>query len=245
MPKGGKLIIETSSSKPGSSTMLLNPGLSMTKYSTLQVTDTGIGMSQEVLSHIFEPFFTTKDKDKGTGLGLSTVYGIVEQAGGHIVVKSDPGKGTTFKIMFPPVLSKAPKRPVSRQSMMPGMLGGHESLLIVEDEEIIRKLIKKSLSRMGYHLNIASSGEEALLLYAGLKPKPAMLLTDVILPDMNGIELASMLQKTDPTLKVVFMSGYAEDVISRYGAINEELNFIEKPFNVSVLLNKVRQVLAK
>ena len=245
MPGGGKLVIETDTSQPGKSTLLLNPSLNMTNYTILKITDNGTGIEKDVLSHIFEPFFTTKGRDKGTGLGLSTVYGIVEQAGGQITVNSEPGRGTSFRIFFPPVLTKAASKSNRRIPHISGLLGGNENLLIVEDEDIICKLIKKSLGKLGYNINIASKGEDALHLYSGLRSKPVLLLTDVILPDMNGIELASVLQKSNPDLKVIFMSGYAEDVISRYGTIYDELNFIEKPFGMSVLLNKIRQVLDK
>ena len=244
MPDGGRLIIETanveldeefcrrhSCSRPGS-------------YAMLVVSDTGQGMSEQVKAHLFEPFFTTKENGKGTGLGLAVIYGVVKQAGGAIEVYSEMGQGTAFKIYLPCVEEDAERIEKESRAMME-LPGGNETVLLVEDEAILRVLAVKVLKRLGYQVLEADSGGDALVI-AERHPEPIhLLLTDVVMPGMNGRELAVRMAGIHPEMKVLYTSGYAENVIAHRGVIEKGLNFIGKPYAPHHLAKKLREVLGK
>ncbi|NWF55743.1 MAG: GAF domain-containing protein [Syntrophaceae bacterium] len=240
MPSGGRLEIKTVNVQVDEENPH-PPGIKRGDYVMLSVTDTGVGMNPEVQERIFEPFFTTKEKGKGTGLGLSTVYGIIKQTGGHIWVSSEPGKGTTFEIYFPRVDEPLPE---SQKATSPGILGGgRETILIVEDEEGVRKLTRKILSRQGYKILEASSGGDALLLCEQWSEPIHLILSDVVMPGINGPELARRLQALSPGVKVLFMSGYADQAIFQSGILEEKASFIQKPFSARDLVEKIREVI--
>jgi len=242
MPKGGRLTIETANVELGedyfrSHAMRPRPG----PYVRLAVTDTGVGMDRETRSRIFDPFFTTKTPGKGTGLGLSTVYGIVEQSGGFIEVSSEPGRGSTFKIYLPRVEEKA--RRITRKEKSFHLFGGSETVLLVEDETSVRGLAKRVLEDCGYRVIEARDAKEALEAAVRHQGEIDLLLTDVVLPGMNGGEVAEQLKEGRPDLKVIFMSGYPDDVVLHQIGTREGFHFIEKPFTPEDLARKVRAVL--
>jgi two-component system, cell cycle sensor histidine kinase and response regulator CckA len=209
----------------------------------LSVSDTGVGMSEEVKAHIFEPFFTTKERGSGTGLGLAMAYGAVHQAGGSIEVYSEVGIGTTFKIFLPCVEEEAAKPGDDvRPTDLPG---GTETVLIVEDEGILRNLCVRILEQLGYRVLRARNGADAVAEVQGYGDRIDLLLTDVVMPGMNGRELATQLVLQHPEMKVLFTSGYTEDVISHHGVLSEGVSFIGKPYTLSALARKVRGVLDK
>jgi PAS domain S-box-containing protein len=210
-------------------------------YVLLATSDDGCGMDREILAHIFEPFFTTKGPGKGTGLGLATVYGIVKQNSGLINVYSEPGKGTTFRIYLPRHQAEA----VAVQAEMPRAVpeGGSETVLLVEDEEMMLALGKASLERLGYTVLAARTPEEAIRLAREQAGKIDLLLTDVVMPEMNGRELAARLTSEQPGLKCLYMSGYTADVIALRGLLTEGLQFLQKPFTLSDLAKKLRKAL--
>ena len=209
-------------------------------YVMLAVSDTGIGMSAETQAHIFEPFFTTKDKGKGTGLGLSTVYGIVKQSGGYIWVYSEPGRGTTFKIYLPRVDKAAESLSPPAESPPSG---GTETMLLVEDEDMVRVLARDALRLAGYTVLEAPHGGEALLLCERHPGKIDLLLTDVVMPHMSGPELAERLAPLRPDMRVLFMSGYTDGAMAQQDALGPDTPFIQKPFTPGSLVRKVREVL--
>ncbi len=245
MLKGGLLTIETQNVSLDQEYVQTHPEVSPGEYVMLAVSDTGCGMSEEVKAHLFEPFFTTKDRSKGTGLGLSTVYGIVKQNNGFIYVYSELGKGTTFKIYLPQV--QAEITPEVKPEAIGKSLWGTETILLVEDEESVREVATRALRQNGYEVLLASSGSEALeMLDDELKGKDIhLLLTDVVLPAMSGKELALYLQEIYPQLKVLFMSGYANGLITNHFVVEPGINFLPKPFTPLDLLRKVREVLDK
>ena len=242
MPQGGKIIIETSLQEIDESYKQKYPTFTNGEFICLAFTDTGTGMDKETLSKIFEPFFTTKGMVKGTGLGLSTVYGIVNQMNGHIIVYSEPGKGTTFKIYLPPSEEEALVERIRTEAVQ-RVHTGKETLLLVEDESIIRKLLEKILARAGYRAVITSSGKEALSKLERDKLIPDLLISDLVLPDYNGWDLSLELKKDLPDMRILFMSGYSEDVITEKCTLGESVNFIGKPFGVKDFLDKIRDVL--
>jgi CheY-like chemotaxis protein len=209
----------------------------------LAVSDTGVGMTPEVKERVFEPFFTTKDKGKGTGLGLSTVYGIVKQSGGNIWVYSEPGKGTTFKIYLPRV--DEPLEELKGEVEKEGFPQGSEAILIVEDDEDVRKFAARVLERQGYTVLVASEGSDALPLCGEYKKPIHMVLCDVVMPGLGGRELTDHLISLHPEMKVLYMSGYTENAIVHHGILIEGMNYIQKPFAVDGLVRKVREVLDK
>jgi CheY-like chemotaxis protein len=207
----------------------------------LGVSDTGMGMTPDALEHIYEPFFTTKAHGRGTGLGLATVYGIIRQSGGAIECDSKTGQGTCFTAYFP--VSDETPRPEAISSDVEEVVGGSETILVVEDNEPVRGFVEDSLSRLGYRVIAAAGGEEALVVSSATEEKIQLLLTDVILPGINGRELARRIRFQRPGIRVLYTSGYAGDVLTRSGVIEERLNFISKPFSVLAIARKVRQVL--
>jgi len=238
MPKGGKLTIETRNvvlSGDYAHRHAAQPG----SYVMLAVSDTGCGMDPTVQPRIFEPFFTTKGSGKGTGLGLATVYGIVKQSGGNIWVYSEVGRGSTFKIYLPRVDEAAEGEEVISKSIPQGT----EMVLLVEDEDQVRAILKHILEGQGYQVLAASNGEEALSISQDLKRDIRLMITDVVMPQMSGRELAERVLTVRPSLPVLFMSGYTDDAIVRHGLLDEKLNFIQKPFDSTTVARKVREVL--
>jgi PAS domain S-box-containing protein len=242
MLSGGKLTIETANveldENYARSHIIVTPG----NYVILSVSDTGVGMTPEIKEQIFEPFFTTKEKGKGTGLGLSTVYGIVQQSGGNIWVYSEPGLGTTFKIYLPRIEEGTESLRPAAVSTKP--LGGSETILLVEDEEMVRKLACTVLEKNGYRVLEAPNGEEALRIAQEHSAKQIhLMITDVVMPRMSGRELADCLESVRPEMKVLYMSGYTDDAIIHHGVLDPGIAYIQKPFAPDVLALKVREVL--
>jgi two-component system, cell cycle sensor histidine kinase and response regulator CckA len=202
------------------------------------ITDTGVGMDAETQQRIFEPFFTTKGYT-GTGLGLSTVYGIVQQSGGSIWVYSEPGHGTTFKLYFPAAVAHI--TPAAPQPLTHGV--GSEIVLIVEDDEAIRRVAVRVLRNEGYSVLQAASAEEALEMDAHALARVDLMITDVVLPGLNGRQLADALRSTHPDMRVLFVSGYTEDAIVHHGVLDEGIAFLPKPFSPRALLSRVRTML--
>jgi two-component system cell cycle sensor histidine kinase/response regulator CckA len=242
MPSGGKLIIETANVELDKTYASTHIGVTPGHYIRVSVNDTGYGMSPDVKDHIFEPFFTTKEKGKGTGLGLSTVYGIVKQSGGYIWVDSEPGCGTTFKIYLPTVEEEASAfHQTNDTSLLPC---GSETILIAEDEPSVRGLAVRALRERGYTLIEAANGEEAFHIAQEQDDKRInLLLTDVVMPQMGGKQLADQLKMLQPDIKVLFISGYADNAIGDHGVLEPGTNFLQKPFTPTALAQRVRQVL--
>jgi len=243
MPSGGKLTIETSNASLDEEYARLHPPLRPGDYVALAISDTGAGMDSETQSHIFEPFFTTKGP-KGTGLGLSTVYGIVKQSGGYIWVETEPGKGTTFQIYLPRVADSvpAPAKVAQVDESVP-IEPGTETILLVEDEANLRNLARQFLEKQGYRVIEAADGAVALQIAVAHEGVIHLLLTDVIMPGMNGHELAQRLSEIRPNTKVLYMSGYTENVIGRNGTLDAGVRLLQKPFTLRDLNSKVREVL--
>jgi len=241
MPGGGKITIETANAELDSTDvkrhMDVQPGL----YVMLAVRDNGCGISQEVQQRIFEPFFTTKEQGKGTGLGLSTVYGIVKQSDGHIWVDSEVGRGTTFKIYLPCVeeaLTNSESKAKSGE-----LLYGKETILLVEDDELVRQMASDILKTVGYTILEAQHGGEALSICKQHQEPLDLILTDVVMPQMSGRELAEQVTLIRPEARVLYMSGYTDDAIVHHGVLDEGTPFLEKPFTPEALARKVREVL--
>jgi signal transduction histidine kinase/CheY-like chemotaxis protein len=241
MPKGGKLTIETGNVYLDKDYADTHNSVQSGSYVMLAVSDTGSGMDSRTREKIFEPFYTTKEVGKGTGLGLSTVYGIVKQSGGNIWVYSEPGKGTTFKIYFPVVEQKIE---VAAHSSKPIALpGGSETILLVEDEVLVRNMAREVLQLSGYNVLEASHGKEALKITQEFDKPIHLVVTDVVMPQMSGPELAGLLEKSSPLLKVLYMSGYTDEAIVHHGVLDEGVAFLEKPFTPGAFARKVREVL--
>jgi CheY-like chemotaxis protein len=236
----GKVTIETRSQVLDGACCAGRPGLVPGEYVILTVSDTGVGMGKDVLQYIFEPFFTTKEVGKGTGLGLATVYGIVKQNGGFINVTSEAGRGTTFTICFPRFLGETPN---AAGSSTDKPLGGTETILLVEDEESILNLGQRMLDRLGYKVLSASTPHEAIRLVQEYRENIHLLITDVVMPQMNGRELAERLTALKPTMKCLFMSGYTADAIAHHGVLDEGVRFIQKPFSIKTMAEKTREAL--
>jgi PAS domain S-box-containing protein len=238
----GKIVIDVENCVFDKGTCAAQAGCHPGEYVQLAVRDDGCGMSQETQAHIFEPFFTTKVFGKGTGLGLATVYGIVEQNGGFITVSSEPGTGTTFKIYWPRHIDETKPAAVAGSAARLG-LNGDETILFVEDEVALLDLGKIILKRLGYTVLAASTPEEAMRMAGQHRTRIHLLVTDVIMPEMTGVDLAKRLLPTLPGLKCIFVSGYTANVIAHHGVLDGNVNFIPKPFSGQALAAKVRAVL--
>ncbi len=242
MPEGGKLTIETANVELDEEYAKRHIAVQPGRYVMLSMSDTGVGMTPEVRERIFEPFFTTKEKGKGTGLGLSTVYGIVKQSGGNVWVYSEPGQGTTFKIYLPQVDEPLEEL---KEEVVKEVSRGHETILLVEDEDVVRKLAVRVLKRQGYKVLEAPDGGKAFMLCEAYKEPIHLILTDVVMPGMSGRKLVDRLKVIHPEIKVLYMSGYTDNAILHHGILEPGTNFIQKPFTVESLPRKVREVLDK
>ena len=243
MPSGGKLTIETANRTFDEAYVHDHPGAKAGQYVRIAVSDTGVGMDQETLSHIYEPFFTTKEIGKGTGLGLSTVYGIVKQSEGYINCYSEQGKGTTFTIYLPLTLEGADKPLVAVSGTAAPR--GTETILLVDDDSAVRSVARIALEEAGYVVIEASGGEEALADVVARSIKVALLITDVVMPRMGGKELARRLQAISPKVRVLYASGYTTNVISHHGILEAGVDYLQKPFSSLEFLTKVREILDK
>jgi two-component system cell cycle sensor histidine kinase/response regulator CckA len=240
MPRGGKLTIETANVDLDDTYARRHATVRPGSYVMIAVSDTGAGMSDETLAHMFEPFFTTKERGKGTGLGLATVYGIVKQSGGSVWVYSEVGKGTTFKIYLPVVEEDVDAEPIPAE---PVSLAGSETVLLVEDEQSVRALSRSILERYGYTVLEAGSGKEGLEAARDYPLPIHLVLTDVVMPEMGGTDLASQLETLRPGVRVLYMSGYTDDAIFRHGLLTRGRSFLQKPFTPEGLARKVREAL--
>ncbi|NTV26474.1 MAG: PAS domain S-box protein [Chlorobiaceae bacterium] len=245
MPSGGLLSMVTRQERiEAEEAETGTEGIPQGRYAVLEVRDTGSGMDSDTLAHVFEPFFTTKAKGKGTGLGLSTVYGIVRQHGGFIRVSSAPGKGSSFRILFPLLEgSVTAESSVEEHKLENGKHAG--IILVVEDDEIVRKFVVQTLAQQGYQVHDAAGGEEAIELLSKADFTPDLLLTDLVMRGINGKELFDRLKTMLPTLRVVYMSGYTKNIISNHGVLSEGTEFLQKPFTLNALVERVKMVMQK
>jgi two-component system, cell cycle sensor histidine kinase and response regulator CckA len=241
MPRGGSLTIETANMDSDADWVALHPSSSEGPHVMLLIRDTGIGMDETAQAHIFEPFFTTKEAGRGTGLGLATVYGIVKQSGGSILVDSAPGQGTTFRILLPRTEQSAVLTIDPQPS--PRALWGLETVLLVEDQPEVRAVILNTLTRQGYKVLEAANAVEALLALENHVGAVQLLLTDVVLPGLSGRDLAKRLLIGRPDLRVLYISGYTDDTIAHHGVLEAGMSFLQKPFKPTELLVKVRNLL--
>ncbi|MGA8150250.1 MAG: PAS domain S-box protein [Terriglobales bacterium] len=244
MPNGGRIAVQTANVTLDKDDLrreysYIQPG----SYVKLSVSDNGHGMDKETQTRIFEPFFTTKEKGKGTGLGLSTVYGIIKQSGGYVLVQSEVGQGTTFRIYLPRVEEAA--QPSSQVPVPLELNGGSETVLLVEDEESVRELVRETLEAKGYNVLQAENGAAALRLTQQYSDPIDMLITDVVMPGMSGRELSARLSASHPYTKVLYLSGYTEDAIVHEGVLEPGTAFLQKPFTLHALARKIREVLGR
>jgi PAS domain S-box-containing protein len=241
MPRGGTVTIETANTTLDGAYASSHVGVTPGQYVMLAISDTGVGIDHDTQSRIFEPFFTTKEVGKGTGLGLSTVYGIVKQSGGNVWVYSELGKGTTFKVYLPQIEEEVDAREELPAQVI--MKRGSETVLLVEDEDMVRKLAGELLEESGYRVLSAGGGEEAISLATRHKARIDLLITDVVMPKISGKEVAEQLKTIHPETKVLFMSGYTDEAIVHHGIVDSTIAFIQKPFSEHALAHKVREVL--
>ncbi|MBI5576232.1 MAG: Cache 3/Cache 2 fusion domain-containing protein [Deltaproteobacteria bacterium] len=243
MPEGGKLTIETDNVMLDETYVQTHLNVKPGPYMMLAITDTGCGMDESVRSRIFEPFFTTKEVGKGTGLGLSTVYGIIKQSSGYIWAYSEPDRGTTFKIYLPRVLAGEMELPHVARGAVAAMQGGAETVLLAEDEDLVRELVIEILNQAGYTVLPAHDGVDAMRIAEKHEGPIHLLITDVVMPQMNGRELARRMLASRPDIKVIYISGYTEDAIIHHGVLDPGMHFVQKPFRPGDLVRKIREVL--
>jgi CheY-like chemotaxis protein len=241
MPDGGSLVLETADTEIDSSYVNEHPDATSGPFVLLSVTDNGTGMDEETRKHIFEPFFTTKGPAQGSGLGLATVYGIVKQSHGWIEIYTELGKGSAFKIYLPRINENLETR--ADEEHRRANVGGSETVLLVEDQDEVRRLATKVLKAKGYRVLEAADGAAALALVQRHPGPIDLLLTDVVMPGMNGRELAEYLKKRLPVVKVLYTSGYTHDVIAHRGVLDRDMAYIAKPYTPDRLAAKVREVL--
>ena len=239
MPDGGQLVLETSNVEVDDTYLRQHVDLRPGSYVALAVTDAGIGMAPDILARIFEPFFTTKDVGRGTGLGLATAYGIVKQSGGHITVYSEPGHGTTFRVYLP----RADRSVATTVAVETSTPSGTETVLIVEDDLNLRTLAHEILLQQGYLVLEAEDARDAIRMADQYEGRIHLVITDVIMPKMNGRTLVRAIQEHRPDAKVLYMSGYTGDAIVHHGVLEPGTPFLEKPFTPGTLARKIRQVL--
>jgi len=242
MPQGGTLTLETRNVDLDGRFAAAHPGARPGAYALLSVSDTGVGMAQEVRERIFEPFFTTKERGRGTGLGLAAVHGIVNQLGGSILVDSEPGQGSTFHVYLPET-GAAVRSEVSARTA--AAAAGNETILLVEDEDAVRAFVRTVLERFGYRVMDAPNAESALMWLEHFTGRIDLLLTDVILPKTDGRELARLVTRDRPSTPVLFMSGYPERMATADGLLEAGVELLEKPFTAQSLLARVRDVLGR
>jgi signal transduction histidine kinase len=241
MPSGGKLTVEVAGVELDALYAATHPEVVPGPHVMIAVSDTGSGMSDEVRQHVFEPFYTTKEGSGGTGLGLATVYGVVKQSGGSIGVYSEPGSGAAFKVYLPRVFETA-EVPVA-PSLEPEVPAGTETILLAEDDEAVRSIAVLALTRAGYRLLAADSGPMALQLAADHAGAIHLLVTDVVMREMSGRQLAEELGRVRPETRILYMSGYTENTIVHHGVLDPGVEFLAKPFTPTALVNKVRELL--
>jgi two-component system cell cycle sensor histidine kinase/response regulator CckA len=244
MPGGGTLTIHLANETVGNAAALGTAIMPAGDYVRIDVSDTGVGMSKEIQSKIFDPFFTTKPVGQGTGLGLATVYGIVKQSGGFITVESEVGRGTSFKIYLPRHRALAGQAPAEAAAPTPRDVTGQDTILLVEDEEAVRSFAARALRMRGYHVLEAGGGEEALEIVRKDEADIHLLITDVVMPNMDGPTLVRHVKALKPGLAVIFMSGYAEEAFRRNDQNSGDIHFLPKPFGLKQLAAKVKDVLS-
>jgi CheY-like chemotaxis protein len=240
MPKGGALTIETSNVDLDGSYMERHLNVKPGPHVQLGVSDTGHGMDEATRARLFEPFFTTKTAEKGTGLGLSTVFGIIKQSGGSVEVYSEPQRGTSVKVYLPRIDQPAA---IDTEELKKKVAPGTETILLVEDDEMVRNLVRETLAREGYEVIDAADAVEARRLAESYKGMIQLLITDVVMPKVSGRELAEQITRRRPETKVLYMSGYTGNAIVNNGLLEKEVAFLPKPFTPGVLTQKVREVL--
>jgi two-component system cell cycle sensor histidine kinase/response regulator CckA len=246
MPDGGKLVIRTSNLSESQSRELGNKHLPAGEYVLIEVSDTGTGMTPEVMEKIFEPFFSTKEIGRGTGLGLSTVYGIVKQTGGYVFPDSEPGRGTVMRVYLPrfiEAVAEVEPEKIERRPERPKDLTGQGTVLLVEDEDAVRSFAARALGQRGYNVLQATTGIEALEIFANHQGEVDLVVSDVVMPEMDGPTLFEKLRRQRPDLKVIFISGYAEDAFRQHLAENEDFMFLQKPFDLKELAAAVKAAL--
>jgi CheY-like chemotaxis protein len=242
MPNGGKLIVESANARLDDDYCRMHSEVVPGDYVMLAVSDSGVGMTAEVKARIFEPFFTTKAAGQGTGLGLSTCHGIIKQSGGSISVYSEPGVGSTFRIYFPVSHEPIETQPVRERSAR--ITRGDETILLVEDEPMVRELGVLALSSLGYRVIEASNGVEALNRLQKLGTSAiGLIVTDVVMPEMGGRELAKRARELEPSMRILFSSGYTSDAIEHSQLLEEGTYFLPKPYTMTMLADKIREVL--
>jgi CheY-like chemotaxis protein len=243
MPQGGIIAIETQNAVLDETYTSEHAPVVVGRYLMLSVGDNGVGMNRDTREHAFDPFFTTKEAGKGTGLGLATVYGIVKQSGGYVWIYSEPGLGTTLKLYFPEVSAAAAFTNVEYKPNTKVAARGSETILLVEDEEAVRGLTSRILEKQGYRVIVAEHGREAMDIATREEGRIDLVLTDIVMPGMNGRGLVERLSGIRPRIKSLYMSGYTDDDIVRRGFIEPSKSFLQKPFTSESLLQTVRKVL--
>jgi CheY-like chemotaxis protein len=244
MPGGGRLEIETSLLRQEVDGPMKYREVPPGTYVRLAVRDTGVGMSEELKSRIFEPFFTTKSLGKGTGMGLSTVYGIVQQSGGHIVVDSAPDRGSVFEVIFPAVAGADNNRAEEPAPVRVARQRCRETIMVAEDESSVRVFLWQLLAAQGYTVLAAANGNEAMEIALAYPGEIHLLITDVVMPGMGGRDLAERLGRERPSMRMLFISGYTDDAILHHGVLDGDTAFMNKPFPPASLLEKVRELLS-